>query len=456
MTQEKAEINNFKNIVLLDFCSEKNRGDAAKQLGLIKLVFRYITDPIISIVSVFGVNQINQLINEHDHSCKYPVTILGGLKPTFYSFDNSCNKSIFLIELKNAVYFCINLVLLLLLVLKIPFAVIKKIFPKAYDNTLEQIRDADLVIWNGRNFRSRDNHILEIFRILNLVYHPLVCIFLSKPVACVGVSLWHLNNPLSRIIAKYTFHNSFFISVRDEFSYNEVKKLLGENCKAQIFLLPDLSFALYEEGKAIKEKREPISDSLVPKTIGFTIVDWKDDGEQTRNNYKKAISDVIEYFIHQGSKIVIIPQVTKKWEDNNLLVTEIIKSQHNENISIIEGTPTIVELLTIYSKIDFLVATRMHSAIFASIVGTPIVALPYDKGGKWSIIQELGLGDYILNQSDISTAVLIEKIQKCWESKKSVLVEVDNNIQLFSNKVDLNVKKLLEVFLLIYKQPNGR
>jgi hypothetical protein len=111
---------NIKKIVLLDFCSEKNRGDAAMQVGLLKLVYRYFRDPIISIISVFGANQSRQLINEYDHSIKWPVSILGGLKPTFYPLDNSEVKSILSIELKQALYFVINLFFLFFLAIKIP------------------------------------------------------------------------------------------------------------------------------------------------------------------------------------------------------------------------------------------------------------------------------------------------------------------------------------------------
>ncbi len=438
-------MNKLKNIVLLDFCSEKNRGDAAMQVGLLKLVNKFINEPIISIISVFGANQAKQLLNEYDHSSKFPVTILGGLKPTFYPLDNTENPSILSIELKQAFCFGINLILLFLLTIKTPFPILKVLLPLEYYDSLKHIRDADLIIWNGRNFRSRENQIVEIFRTLNVVYHALVCSSLSKPISCVGASVWHLNNPLSRLILKYTFSKCFFLSLREELSFNEAKLLLGGKSKTRISLLPDLSFAVFDIGKEIKAKREPISDSQFPKTIGLTIYDWKDDGAKVRNDYKKVISGVIEYCLKQNSKIVIIPQVTKKWEDSTSLASELVQAQDNkENISILNGDPTIDELLSIYSKLDFLIATRMHSAIFASFVGTPLVAISYDKGGKWSIVQELGYKDFIINYTDVTIPKLLEKIQKCWDGRNSILKVIGNNTQIKSNYVELNIKDLLE------------
>jgi len=87
------------------------------QVGLLKLVFRHITDPIVSIISVFGANQSTLLINEYDHSATFPVTILGGLKPTFYPLGESTSAPILFIELKQALYFCLSIFLLFLLFL---------------------------------------------------------------------------------------------------------------------------------------------------------------------------------------------------------------------------------------------------------------------------------------------------------------------------------------------------
>jgi colanic acid/amylovoran biosynthesis protein len=432
-------------ILLLDFCSEKNRGDAAMQVGLLKLVFRYITDPIVSIISVFGANQSTLLINEYDHSVKFPVTILGGLRTTFYPLGDSTNDLVLLIEVKQALYFCLSIFLLFLLFINFPKHLIIKILPKAFHKSLEHIRNADLVIWNGRNFRSRGNPLIELFRTINIVYHPLVCIALSKPIACVGASVWHLNNPLSRSILKWVFNKCFFLSLREESSYIEAKLLLGKNSKTQIEQFPDLSFAVFEEVESIRAKRIALSNNEYPEIIGLTIVDWKDNGEATRNNYKDVITSIIEYYIKKCSKIVIIPQVTKKWESNDLLLSEIMQTlRAKENISILEGNPTIYDLFNIYSKLDFLIATRMHSAIFASFVGTPLVAIPYDKGGKWNIIRELGYKDQIIGYSDLSLPRLHEMIQHCWLNKDSILRIVNGNLHRCSDLVDHNITKLLE------------
>jgi polysaccharide pyruvyl transferase WcaK-like protein len=264
--------------------------------------------------------------------------------------------------------------------------------------------------------------------------------------ACVGASVWHLNNPLSRLIIKWVFKHCHFLSLREESSYKEVKALLGKNCTLQIAHLPDLSFAAFNYEEYSKVKRPPFSDSKYPKIIGLTIVDWMDDGKATRNNYIKVISGLIKHYINQGSKIVIIPQVTKKWEGKDSFESEIMQIQGaKENISILRGNPSINSLFSIYSKLDFLIATRMHSAIFASFVGTPLVVIPYDKGAKWNIIRELGYKDQIINYSDMDLSSLLEMIQNCWSNKENILKIVSDNCHRFSSTVNQNIIRLLDI-----------
>lgn len=433
------------DILVVDYSSEQNRGDAAMQAGLLDLIIQHFQHAKISIISVFGANQKEKLITEYDHSCKYPVTILGGLRPTFYPLGNFKNNSILGVEIKNALFFPMNLIMLFLLNLKISPKWIGKVLPKTFRETLYQIEKSDLVIWKGRNFRSRGNPFIELYRTINLVFHPLVCIALSKPIACVGASVWHLKNPLAQKILRNVFQSCFYISAREKSSYTELKSLLGETSKTNVELVPDLSFALANQGKKIKENRASFAKTSYPNTIGLTIVDWKDEGIAIRENYKDVISRTIEHFLSLGSKIVIIPQVTKKWEANDLMISEIIHCQHNrENISIIPGNPSVSELLTIYGSLDFLIATRMHSAIFATFVGTPLVAIPYDKGGKWNILRDLGYKDHLINYADLSLPDLLGKIEGCWKNKNQILKEVESNIALSIEQVNRNIIEIKE------------
>jgi polysaccharide pyruvyl transferase WcaK-like protein len=431
-------------ILLLDFCSEKNRGDAAMQAGLIELVYRNFLNPDVSIISVYGANQFKALHNEYDHSYKFPVTILGGLKPTFYPINENDHRSNFLFEFWQALNFLPSLLLLIAMKLWIPPSLIIRCLSREYRDTLKGILAADIVIWNGPNFRSRNNQILEIYRTFIMAYHPLLCGILSKSMTCVGVSVWGLNSPISRLILRLAFKECTFISVREENSYLETLKLVDNPDLSKVELLPDLSFAAMNDRKSILHKRRKISDTIYPRIIGLTIVDWKDEGIGVRNAYKLSIREIIDFFIEKEAQIVLIPQVTKKWESNSDLILEMVTASDNQkNITFIEGEPTVNELLSIYSNLDFLIATRMHSAIFAASVNTPFVAVAYDSGGKWGILDGLGYRDYIIKYKEITTEMLLNRILSCWKNKEQLLGNAEKKIDENIINVGLNVSKLI-------------
>ncbi|MBM3138612.1 MAG: polysaccharide pyruvyl transferase family protein, partial [Chloroflexi bacterium] len=225
-------------VLLLDYCSEKNRGDAAMQVGLIRLVQKYFHHSDISAVTVFGANQTQGFYKEYDHTLKMSVTLLGGLKPTFFPLGDNETRLEFFIELMNLVFLAFSSIVLLLLALKLPTPIIAHFLPAEFRKTLYAIRDADVVIWNGRNFRSRENWLLEAYRTFNVIYHPLLCKLLSKPMVCVGASLWNLNSPLSKRLLRSVFEYCTFISFREPYSYKAAQTLLDPQREGHIRLLP--------------------------------------------------------------------------------------------------------------------------------------------------------------------------------------------------------------------------
>ncbi len=409
------------------------------QAGVIRLTRKHIPNAKkFSAITVFGTNQHKDFLEEFDHTRKMDVDLLGGIKPTFYPISETKRKSELFIEFLNTLFFIPSLFLLALLLLKVPAHLLRHFTFGKTRKTFDTFIDADFIIWNGRNFRSRRNHLLEIYRTLHVTYHSQLAQALSKPMVCLGASIWELSSPVSKKILKRSLDYCMFVSVREKNSYKAAKSLLAPTTNLR--LLPDLSFAVLN--KKTHQGTSLLSTASLPQKVGLTIMDWKSDGTIIRENYKKAIIETLRFLIENGASITVIPQVTKKWEHFNALLNEI-KSELGDvsknNLFIIQGEPYIEELLSIYTKLDFLIATRMHSAIFASSVKTPLVAIAYDRGGKWSILEELGYKNYIIPYTRVSSRLLIERITSFWQKKESLLDEININLEKHLVDVSLNL-----------------
>ncbi len=434
-------------ILFLDFCSEKNRGDAAIQVGLIKLANKYFPGvEKISALTVFGANQEKNLYQEFDHSIEMDVELLGGLIPTFYPLGKNKPTSEFLIEALNALFFIPNFFFLFFLFGKLPPKFIAQIMPKNFKKSYQSILEADCVIWRGRNFRSRNNPLLEIYRTLYRCYHPLLIKALNKPLVCLGASVWDLNSRMSKKILRSSFEHCDFISLRELKSYTSCKKLLNSAKKIQ--LLPDLAYAAFNLEEPIFHTKKKFTTTDFPLKIGITLMDWKSSGLEIRNTYIISIRESIRQFINKGSEIILIPQATKTWEHFDTLMNELnsgFSDYEKEKISIINGEPHIEELLKIYSEIDFLIATRMHSAIFASAVQTPVVAIAYDSGGKWGILEALGLKEYIIPYSEISSTKLINNVNQYWKNRSLLAKNIKEKVNLNISEVNDNFNFVREI-----------
>jgi polysaccharide pyruvyl transferase WcaK-like protein len=81
----------------------------------------------------------------------------------------------------------------------------------------------------------------------------------------------------------------------------------------------------------------------------------------------------------------------------------------------------------------------MHSAIFALCAGTPVVTIPYDRGGKWGILDMMGAHDVDVPYSEITATLLRSKMDDVWAKRMSLQTSVQVNLRALVNSVDDNI-----------------
>jgi colanic acid/amylovoran biosynthesis protein len=258
----------------------------------------------------------------------------------------------------------------------------------------------------------------------------------------IGASVWNQKSNLAEKMLAYAFKSCEFVTVRETCSFEAAKRIAYSYNFPEPLLIPDLSFASFKDRKEIIQNRAQLSTSDHPQIIGLTIHDWNAESRKTRNKYLVSLTGLMNYYATLGSRIIIVPQVSVTWEDSSKMIGELLVNVRTANVSIIEGDPTVQELLQLYSSLDLLVATRMHSAIFAAAVNTPIVAIPYDKGGKWGIIEELGYGDYLINYDEITPEILIKKTVSCWKNKHALVIKAEDIVDKNTKNIQVLVEKI--------------
>ncbi|WP_282058820.1 polysaccharide pyruvyl transferase family protein [Lentibacter algarum] len=367
-------------VVFLDFASEVNRGDAIMQEVFYNSAIETLKASQISVISVYGRNQNFDAPEHFDLTARYKPKIYPNLRNSGNKLSQHHNSS----KWKNAVSLLIAL--FQLLILRISGTFLGRPDQKA---VITALKSADYIIWNGRNFRDRRG-IGELYDIFCMLISAQIALTLGKKIYTVGVSIWPLKLALSRFLLRRTLAKCAIVSVRESSSYKyatSVLKLTNINCD------PDLSFA------SMPFTGLNNLDSNRTKMF-ITIVDWTEDGETVRRNYVKAVIHAIKWGQRNGLDPVIVPQVHHKWEDYREILSQILAEVE---VEVISKSFEHEDLLSLYRSGAMLLATRMHSAIFALSEGCKVLALSYDSGAKWSILTDAGLKpSYLVKMQELA------------------------------------------------------
>ena len=428
-------------VVFLDFWSDKNRGDAAMQIVQVKMLRSIVPKSYITVMAAFGANQHECLADELDETSPLVDRLVGGLRATFVPFGSKALEKSALRKILNILALCFGILMLPIWFLVGKTAMLDVFFPDAWRDSIKALRECDLVLWNGRNFRV-DSIRREPYEIWNLLYNPVVALIFGKPIAAIGASIWSLRDPLARFLLRDVMGKAFFVSLREEVSMRNAKELLvGKSTRLE--LLPDLSLALLNEQSNFRDVRS-VPENL--NCMGVTVVDWVNSGESARQGYIHALCGFLKEFLKSPeNSVVLIPQVTYDMEKTGGLEGELMR-ELDGNVTIWSGTPKVSELVNLYASLDFLVATRMHSAIFALSSGTPVVTIPYDVGGKWGILDMMGASDISVPFDSITVSALQSKVEEVWTRRSDILGNVRQKLPDLSMRVEDNLRIPLSIY----------
>ena len=155
------------------------------------------------------------------------------------------------------------------------------------------------------------------------------------------------------------------------------------------------------------------------------------------------MNSLVRHLLAKGYKIDVVPQVFYEWEGYNDLLDLIFENVDDMTaVSIIKDNLAPTELFKQYVNSDFLIATRMHSAIFALTHCTPVVAIPYDSGGKWAILTNMGMNaNYIINYQQVTPEKLITTFNTVEEDDK-FFVDIKKRLPGLFQSVKSNVSDI--------------
>lgn len=411
-------------IVISNCWSFYNKGDAAIAIATANMVRELIPDANITILAVDAKSFI-----EHKDAFKGNIKILPMIH-TISPFRNVFSVYSILAYPGRGISSFFGIFYLLSQLFLFPFVRRRN---SVIDNVLSEIDSADLILAVGGNYlyanKSFFNHILI------LVYGKFLK---KKKILLLGHSIGPFDDRISKYTAKkllsYTDLIIFRENISKEYIYNNITKKINYEISG------DAAFLL-KSHKVITSNPQ-----LETYKVGISIRKWFHRSPLRFKIYSDAMRDIIISLLNNNHRVYIFPFSYIGGSEDDLDVCESIYHGLPEDLktnatimNLAELSPTEIIDLLIKLEIDIFIATRLHSAILASLSNVPALIISYQHFKAYGISRQLGLEDYVINIGGINFDQLNSYVDNM----------LDRSVML-KNKLNKSTKEIRQKVLFTY------
>lgn len=249
-------------------------------------------------------------------------------------------------------------------------------------------------------------------------------VIMGKPLVLLPQSFGPLPGRIQRGLLRWLINHSTLVAARELVSL----QLLAEiGVRRRVLLLPDLAFTAAEATPTALAAKLPALCAARGSSgplVGVTLMDW--GGQHTRfgnqARYEEAMAALIVHIIERyEAQVALFAQCSGPTvHQDDRIVAARIAARLPEHALIRADIALPPDLLkAAYGQLDALVATRMHSAIFAQSAGVPTLAIGYLHKST-GIMQQIGLPHHVLDITEADEARAIRHFDALWAERDTV------------------------------------
>lgn len=277
---------------------------------------------------------------------------------------------------------------------------------------ISEYKNADLIVSSGGTY------LVENYSLAARIFDYQLSLYLGKPLVFFTQSLGPFANPQNRAELLPIFQESIAVLVRDEQSYANLEELGVD--KTRIHLAADAVFAL-SDVPAI-EAAKTNGRSAERLRVAISVREWKHfktiDPAEGMKRYIESLRGLTTYLVEKHhadvTYISTCQGMPEYWTDDSKLAQIIVDGlpeSIRESVSVDSSFRRPAELAATLKNYNLVIATRMHMAIIALSVGTPVLPIAYEFK-MHGLFERLGQARWVQDIESVSGAVLIEKLEE--------------------------------------------
>ncbi len=323
-------------------------------------------------------------------------------------------------------------------------SILNRLLPKEIKAELDAIAAADLVVFLGGGQLNAPDSLDGNFNIFYLTFPILLAERLGKTVIFCPQSYGPFGNERQNKLVRSALNKAALIMVREETSY---KILTGLGIAPEKMLLTIDSGFAFRTAKKV-DLRQKYQLKKTAKIVGITVRNWLSAGKQA--SLEKSIAQTIDYLHEKDYEVLLIPQVTANYRQDDDRIVEARIAQYCQPSHppiLMKEMADAHTLKAIYDDVDFLIGTRFHSVIFSLTSYVPCIAIEYDHKTS-GIMSGLGLGEWVMKIADVKAQNLIKLFDK-------LEVEAENYRKILRLKIPAIIAEADATASVIYEVAAG-
>lgn len=381
----------MKKITIINAYGDKNIGDAT----ILKVAISFIKE------AHKDLNQISVLCESEDAIKKSVGTeknISPFQLPYGYAIRSEGGKVFGITKLFRFIIIFINTLGLI----SINKLFGKKLPMSGFYSYISEIKEADLIVGMGGGYFITQS-AKDYFGLLLTLLPVYVAKLYRKKIVFLPISFGPFATKSQEMITYQALRNTSVIA-RDQITFKYLEKI-DKKKKIKLSFAPDLALFFNIHKGNIQKK-------LKSNYITLTAREWFQDNKKQlffENELTHFVNIVWEKYKLQTK---FIPMAKNQIEDNDVNLGLRIKQnlKHNRIFHIV-SPKGIVHVQNIIKDARIAVCTRMHSAILATTVYTPFIAIGY--GHKTlGLVKNLGLTNWYIDITQINSDKLLELFYK--------------------------------------------
>ncbi len=325
-----------------------------------------------------------------------------------------------------------------------PTRAIAKVFmSREKKKALKVMEAADAVFVKGGGLFQTYGGLSSTYSMYFWCFHIFLAKALKKPIYIMPNSFGPFEGPLVKKIAKKAFDCCTFVTARESYSADMVKRDLG----IDLPVYPDLAFGLQESAldrTQIMEKYNLPSDRpLVAMTMRPYRFPKSENPQKAYITFKKEMAKYIKWLYASGYMPVIVEHTlaVNAHENDGECIREVTQMLNEEEYRFVSNkTYNCYDLKAIYKMCDYIVGTRFHSVIFSLSSGVPGMAICYVGNKAQGIMHDIGLDDYAISIYDVNAELLKKKFEQLVANRD----EVVHKITSYNNEVGIQHGSLMK------------